>query len=300
MATRRLRHHLRAVAPASTTAEHAALQRLAAEVAECVAEDAELQRKAAPLGGGDGGRGPLSAEQLAFYERWGLLHLRAAYSPDEMRRISVAQHQAAMRFAGGARGQGWSLADCPTLSRMLLEDERFLGTMAQLLGEDFICYSCALPLPRAPALLAAPCPSPLSLRLSHPAGRPRVRLGLDLLCLLPGWGTARAAVASRPTCGRTEPRAACPRTTRSTGGTRSAPPLSQATIGLVTHTTTLMRRRTSAEIICLLTDQSAQTPTACRRTIQERERSPCRASRCSSTSPTQGTAPFACCQAATP
>ena len=229
MATRRLRHHLRAVAPASTTAEHAALQRLAAEVAECVAEDAELQRKAAPLGGGDGG--PLSAEQLAFYERWGLLHLRAAYSPDEMRRISVAQHQAAMRFAGGARGQGWSLADCPTLSRMLLEDERFLGTMAQLLGEDFICYSCALPLPRAPALLAAPCPSPLSLRLPHP-GRPRVRLGLDLLCLLPGWGTARAAVASRPTCGRTEPRAACPRTTRSTAGTRSA-----TTPTAVTHTT---------------------------------------------------------------
>ena len=151
---RRMRSVLHAIVtePAATPAEGAALGRLAHDVAECVAADAELQltllaeERRDTGGGGRRGRPPLSTEQLKFYQRWGFIHLRSAYSADEMHRISVAQNKAATSFAnrnhhGHSNPLGWTLAESPTLSRLLLEDDRFLGTMAQLLGEDFICFS---------------------------------------------------------------------------------------------------------------------------------------------------------------
>ena len=70
----------------------------------------------------------LSAAELAFFERFGYIHRRQLFTPAEM--DTMCTETAVEGFNGVA-----SLAGTPALSQLLLEEERILGPMEQLLGK---------------------------------------------------------------------------------------------------------------------------------------------------------------------
>ena len=89
-----------AAQPPQHAGELAALRRAASE---CATAEAQL-----PVGGQKGRSLPLSAAQLAFYERWGFLRVPSAFSAAEMGSVLAAvdvQAEAASA-AGGATGHG--------------------------------------------------------------------------------------------------------------------------------------------------------------------------------------------------
>eukprot|EP01052_Picozoa_sp_SAG31_P019211 SAG31_NODE_1391_length_8535_cov_11.998696_10_plen_88_part_00 len=70
--------------------------------------------------------GPLASEQLAFYDRWGFLVLKQVYSSDEMdtiRHAAESQHH-----------PGQLLVETEALNRLVLQDERCIRLLQQVLG----------------------------------------------------------------------------------------------------------------------------------------------------------------------
>ncbi|MBI4551229.1 MAG: phytanoyl-CoA dioxygenase family protein [Candidatus Latescibacteria bacterium] len=86
----------------------------------------------------------LTPEQAAFFQTFGFVTLRQAFSPDEMAEVSrefdelVTQDRQGLPFPGEKRQSLYGIAEKSPLITRLVDDDRFYTTVEHLLGPGFL------------------------------------------------------------------------------------------------------------------------------------------------------------------